>query len=39
MQLEQGCGQGAISPEDYIAMLEELLKKDLALSKYFNGIK
>ena len=39
MMLEQGCSSGAISPQEYIQILEELLRKDQDLAKYFNSLK
>ena len=35
--LEQGCGSGAISPQEYLAMLKEMLQKDQQLAKYFKS--
>lgn len=35
--IEQGCQGGHITPQEYAAMLAELLQKDLALIKYFGS--
>lgn len=36
--IEQGCGTGAISPQEYLAMLKEMLQKDQQLAKYFKSV-
>ena len=34
--IEQGCQGGHITPQEYAAMLAELMQKDLALVKHFG---
>jgi phage gp16-like protein len=37
--IEQGCVQGAITPQEYSEMLKDMLAKDQQLAKYFNSVK
>lgn len=37
--MEQGCAAGAISPQEYLDILKEIMAKDQILAKYFNSVK
>lgn len=37
--MEQGCASGAISPQEYLDILKEIMVKDQQLAKYFNSVK
>jgi hypothetical protein len=35
----QGCGSGAITPQDYLGILDRIMKKDQVLAAFFNKMK
>jgi len=39
MILQQGCGSGQITPEEYVAMLKALQAKDKVLCQFFSKFK